>query len=540
LSYERRIGRKELRRLSFGFRDRGGRLLEESIQPKPESLGWNNFIRNIARWRPRKELLALAVMLTLGGILTVGYLQTQTQVTLMVDGYAEPFCTHQTSVEALLREAGLEPHPEDIVSPGLGDSIADGGIISVRRARPATVQVDDRTIETRTHGQTLGDLVQELGIALQPRDRVIIDDQEVSLTASLPGHNPTSRLVSSRSGNRDWNGQSEDAPSHIVIQRAVPIYLDDGGHLTTIYTTKATVGEALRNEGVNLYLGDEVDPILGSSISADMQVSIQRSTPATIQVDGRLIKTRTLGETVSEALAQEGVNLLGKDYTEPGLDAPIINEAAIRVVRVKEEMAIEQEPISFETAWQSDPSLELDHQRLDQEGEDGVTKRRIHVVYEDGQEVERALEAEWIDREPTNKVIAYGTKIVLRELETPEGDLTYWRKVRALATSYTAATSGKSPDHPQYGITRTGLQMRGGIVAVDPQVINLGTEMYVPGYGIGMAGDTGGKVRGRHVDLGYEEDELKLWYKWVDVYLLAPAPSVNQIRWVLPSWPRER
>ena len=515
-------------------------MLEESIPPQPESLVWNNLIKNIARWRPRKELLALAAMLTLAGILTVGYLQTQTQVTLMVDGHPEPFRTHQTSVEALLKEAGLEIRPQDTVSPGLEASIADGDVISVRRARPATVQVDDRTIETQTHSQTLGDLLQELGIALQPRDRVIIDGQEASLTASLPGHNPTSRLASSRSGNNNWNGQGEGAPLHVAIQRAVPIYLDNSGHLTTLHTTEATVGEALRAEGIILYLGDRVDPSLGSSVSANMQVSIQRSRPATIQVDGRLIRTRTQGETVSEALAQEGVVLLGKDYTVPSVDVPIDDDAAIRVVRVTEEMAIEQDPISFETAWQPDPNLELDHQRLDQEGEDGVTKRRIHVVCEDGQEVERSLEAEWVDREPTNKVIAYGTKIVLRELETPEGELTYWRKVRALATSYTAATSGKSSDHPLYGITRLGWEMRGGIVAVDPQVINMETEMYVPGYGMGVAGDTGGKIRGRHVDLGYEEDELKLWYEWVDVYLLSPPPPANQIHWVLPSWPRER
>ena len=113
-------------------------MLEESIQPQPESPRWNDFIKNIARWRPRRELLALATMLTLAGILTVGYLQTQTQVTLMLDGYSEPFRTHQTSVESLLKEAGLEIHPKDTVSPGLEASIANGDVISVRRVRPAT------------------------------------------------------------------------------------------------------------------------------------------------------------------------------------------------------------------------------------------------------------------------------------------------------------------------------------------------------------------------------------------------------------------
>jgi uncharacterized protein YabE (DUF348 family) len=478
-------------------------------------------------------------MLILAGLLTVGYFQTQTRMTLMVDGYGQPFRTHQASVEALLKEAGLEIQQKDIVSPGLEASIAEGEVLSVRRARPVTVQVDGRTIEMRTHSQTSGDLLQELGIALQPRDRVILDDREVSLTASLPGHNPISRVVSSRGGNRDWYSQGEDAPLHIVIQRAVPIQLDNSGHLTTLYTTQTTVGEALRAEGIKLYLGDRVEPSLSSPVSPGMRVYIQRSKPVTIQVDGRLIRTRTRGETVSEALAQEGIVLLGKDYTEPSVEAPIVGDAAIRVVRVTEEMVIEQEPISFQMALQPDPNLELDHQRLNQEGEDGITKRRIHVVYEDGQEVERALEAEWVDREPTNKVIAYGTKIVLRKLETPDGVFQYWRKIRMLATSYTAATSGKSPNHPQYGITRLGWQMREGIVAVDPTVINLKTEMYVPGYGVGVAGDTGGKVRGRHIDLGYEEGELKLWYEWVDVYLLAPQPPANQIRWVLPGWPRE-
>lgn len=479
-------------------------------------------------------------MLILASLLTVGYFRTQAQVTLMVDGHFEILRTHQTSVEAFLKEVKLEIHQEDILSPSLEAPIASGEVISIRRARPITIQVDDRTIETRTHSQTLCNLLQELGITLQPRDRVIIDGHEVDLTTSLSEHNPTSRLVSSRGGNRYSQGQGEETPLRIVIQRAVPIHLDDGGKFSTFYTTEATVGEALRAEGIHLYLGDRIEPGLNCPISAHMQVSIQRSKPITIQVDGHLIRTRTLADTVSEALAQEGVTLLGKDYTEPKLDAPIVGTVAIRVVRVKEETVIEQDPISFETLWQPDPDLELDQQRLNQEGQNGMTKRRIHIVYEDGQETERTLEAEWVDREPQNRVIAYGTKIVLRKLETPDGTITYWRKLRALATSYTAATSGKSSDHPLYGITRLGWQMRKGIVAVDPTVIKLGTELYVPGYGIGVAADTGGRVRGRHVDLGYNEDDLQLWYKWVDVYLLAPPPPANQIRWVLPSWPRER
>ena len=82
--------------------------------------------------------------------------------------------------------------------------------------------------------------------------------------------------------------------------------------------------------------------------------------------------------------------------------------------------------------------------------------------------------------------------------------------------------------------------MRRGIVAVDPRVVNLGGRVYVPGYGFGDVADTGGRILGRRIDLGYDEWDLVYWYRWVDVYLLAPPPPKSQIPWVLPNWPRER
>jgi hypothetical protein len=64
--------------------------------------------------------------------------------------------------------------------------------------------------------------------------------------------------------------------------------------------------------------------------------------------------------------------------------------------------------------------------------------------------------------------------------------------------------------------------------------------LYIPGYGLAQAGDTGGRIKGRRIDLGYNEPDLTLWYKWVDVYLLDPVPPSDQIDWVLPDASRER
>jgi cystine transport system substrate-binding protein len=65
--------------------------------------------------------------------------------------------------------------------------------------------------------------------------------------------------------------------------------------------------------------------------------------------------------------------------------------------------------------------------------------------------------------------------------------------------SITVSTTGYAlPGH-----TATGLPVGWGVVAVDPSVIPLGTRMTIPGYGEGVAADTGSAVRGATIDLWF-------------------------------------
>jgi peptidoglycan DL-endopeptidase CwlO len=53
------------------------------------------------------------------------------------------------------------------------------------------------------------------------------------------------------------------------------------------------------------------------------------------------------------------------------------------------------------------------------------------------------------------------------------------------------------------GTTATGMPVGWGTIAVDPAVIPLGTKMFVPGYGDGVAADTGSAVNGRMIDVWF-------------------------------------
>lgn len=53
------------------------------------------------------------------------------------------------------------------------------------------------------------------------------------------------------------------------------------------------------------------------------------------------------------------------------------------------------------------------------------------------------------------------------------------------------------------GHTATGAPTGWGVVAVDPSVIPLGTRLSIPGYGTGVAADTGGAIQGATIDLWF-------------------------------------
>ena len=508
---------------------------------RPTHFFWPGFLLRFSKTiQAMLPYVGPALVLLVFWLLWQDYQHAGMPVTIVYDGHPYGRETHQTTVRSALLDAGLQLAVDDLVTPGLDEPLHPRDVITVQKAHTVLIEADGQSSTHYTHARTPADILAEAGIAFTEHDEILLNGEHVASLQSVAW--PVADDASERNlfGAETPLWHRAAAPAvRLVLRRAAILYVDDGGIPTTIYTTATTIGEALREHDIIVFLGDRVSPDLGSRVSTGLRVYLQRSKSVELVADGYSLSTRTRGKTVSDVLAQQRVALFGSDFVQPGEDTSVQDGMAIRVSRVSRATLIEQKTIPFETVWQPAEDIEIDNQRVDQEGSDGVSKRRFHVVYQDGQEVESREEDEWLESEPQTKVMAYGTKIVPRRVETESGELTYWRKVRALATSYSAATSGKSADHPQYGITFTGVQVDLGVVAVDPKVIGLNTSLYVPGYGPGKAADTGGGITGRRVDLGYGDDDLVMWYRWVDVYLLGNPPARDQIRWVLPNWPRE-
>ena len=114
--------------------------------------------------------------------------------------------------------------------------------------------------------------------------------------------------------------------------------------------------------------------------------------------------------------------------------------------------------------------------------------------------------------EPVNEIVRQG---VAQSILTPDGYVKYKKKISGEATAYT--WGGGATGH-----TSIGLWPKRGIVAVDPRVIPYYTKLYIPGYGMAIAGDTGGAIVGTRIDLFM--DSLHECYQWgrrdVEIYIL--------------------
>jgi uncharacterized protein YabE (DUF348 family) len=485
----------------------------------------------LARWWPLA--LSVALLATFAALATT-FLATRRQVTLVVNGRSFIVRTHQRSADQVLREAGIRLASQDQARLPSDAQLVDGAEIVLHLSRQLVLAADGQVVRIYTQAATIQTALVESPIALLEGDRFMVRGRLLAPDDPLP-----TVVAPNDASLRAWL-TSLRRPLSISIRRASPIAIWQDGVALHLRTAALTVGDALLGASIPLYEGDLLLPAAETEIAPDMNVRLVRAQPVTLTVGGQGRMLRSRQATVDDLLRSQNVALGPLDYVKPEPGTRLGTGLLVRVVRVIEERFVEEIPMAFETRYEPDPQQEIDNREIASWGREGAQRRMLLVRYEDQAESKRTIERDWIERESLDRVIRYGTQIILRQRDTPDGPITYWRKIRVLATSYNAPTAGKSADHPNYGITRLGQRARLGIVAVDPRVINLRSNLYVPGYGQGVAGDTGGAIQWRRVDLCYDDDNLVLWHRWVDVYLLEPIPPADQINWTIPNYPNEK
>ncbi len=454
--------------------------------------------------KPKKWILTLALILAFVIALAM-VLSLHKSVVLAVNGqhYSVDFWGFRVS--DAVAASGLSLYQGDQVQPPLTDPIKSGQVVVIESASWLVVLADENPHWLWGSRSTPRGELEQLALKIRPEDQLWSTGGNLSLDQPL----------------------GEAPPTTYQVRRASRINLEIEGEHITITSTSPTLGGALWENGIQLVNADRLNPPLETWLHGQqIEARLERSRPVTIQFMGQETTSRVVATTVGDALSASGFTLQGLDTSIPPEEAPLPADGNIRVVHYDEEILLEQENLPFGLEYRPLDSLDLDSQQVVQTGEYGILARRVRILYQDGEEVLREVEDEWVAKQPQARVIGYGTRINLRTVDTPEGPVQYYRAVQAYATSYSPCRigiAGQCSDR-----TASGATLQKGMIGVIRSWYNAmrGQRVYIPGYGFATIEDIGAGVSGQHwVDLGYSDDDWVGWAQTVTVYFLAPVPA---------------
>ena len=249
--------------------------------------------------------------------------------------------------------------------------------------------------------------------------------------------------------------------------------------------------------------------IVGFSID-DIITPQQKTVTLIVAKESKVVKT--IKPTVQQLLWQELVSLGSLDRCSPSLQTPITDGMTITVDRVKCDVTTKHITIPKETVTRFSPLLANGTSQVLEQGSDGKREEITKTWYLNGVQTK-------VDVVQGNVITEAKPTVILKGNGGNRG-MTIKRTMQVVATAYEPGPT--SCGKWATGYTATGAKAQRGVIAVDPKVIPLGTKVYVDGYGMAVAADTGGSIKGNKIDVCMDTvAECRQWgRKTVTLYIL--------------------
>ena len=239
------------------------------------------------------------------------------------------------------------------------------------------------------------------------------------------------------------------------------------------------------------------------------------SRTVTIRWGDDVMTAESCGETVGELLSRLNIYPGEQDVLSVSKEVQTEDGMVISIDTIFREAQTYTAAIPYEVVRCLDDSLPQGEEVILTEGKDGELRCVANVTYVNGVETDRELVSETVISNPVDEIVAVGTgnglavPAALGELTIADGIitlptgeiLTYTHSAQVRATAYNHLDEGCDM------ITATGTTVHVGTVAVDPRYIPYGTRMFIVSndgayiYGISVAEDCGGAIKGDRVDL---------------------------------------
>lgn len=250
------------------------------------------------------------------------------------------------------------------------------------------IYADGRQVTVTTDLTTVRDALTKAHIDLQPDDVV-----EPGLDTVIP-----------------------DGYFNVNVYTAQPYRIVDGQKSVLTRSALRSPRLIAEHAGVTIYDQDDVQikPVknMAEAGTIGQDIVINRATVATVLVDGQPLELRSQGTTVGQLLKDNGIEVSSSDKVTPGIDTELTAGMTIAVSRVRVKVETSDEVIAAPVQQVSDDTQMRGYKKVKTEGSDGLRRVTYIVTYNNGHVAEKKEVKSEVVIEPVARVEVVGTKVM--------------------------------------------------------------------------------------------------------------------------------
>jgi resuscitation-promoting factor RpfB len=196
----------------------------------------------------------------------------------------------------------------------------------------------------------------------------------------------------------------------VILNRARPLELTVDGVSREVYVTALSVDEALAQ------LGFRADGLVLSASRSErlplqgMELTITTPKEIVLVSDGQERVVTTTAATAGDLLAEQGITLSETDRTSLFLEQGLLNRMRLQVFRVQVSELAETSAVPHERVENPDPQAFVGDKKVTVPGADGEQVTTVRVTVVDGVQTAREVLSTTVTRAPVAEQVSVGTK----------------------------------------------------------------------------------------------------------------------------------